>query len=108
MLGETAVVSGKKVAALRAGMLTNLLNPKVGVFYISLLPQFMPIGPMSAAWGALLVAIHLAVSFLWYPTLIWTAAKARNVLLKERVRCWMDRVTATALVALGIKLAVEG
>jgi threonine/homoserine/homoserine lactone efflux protein len=98
---------GSRSTALRAGMLTNLLNPKVGVFYLSLLPQFMPTGPVSAAWGAVLVAIHLVVTFVWYPALIWSAAKARKLLLRERTRRWMDRVTATVLIGLGVKLAAE-
>jgi threonine/homoserine/homoserine lactone efflux protein len=53
------------------------------------------------------VAIHLAVTFIWYPTLIWSAAKARTLLLRQRVRQWMDRVTATVLIGLGIKLAAD-
>ncbi|MGC7094741.1 LysE family translocator [Amycolatopsis lurida] len=93
--------------ALRAGLLTNLLNPKVGVFYVSLLPQFLPTGPGSTAWGALLVTIHLAVTFAWYPLLIWTASKARRLLLRERVRRLLDRLTATVLIGLGVKLATE-
>jgi threonine/homoserine/homoserine lactone efflux protein len=92
-------------AALRAGALTNLLNPKVGVFYISLLPQFLPTGPSATAWGAILVAIHLIITFLWYPAIIWTATKARKLLLRQRVRRWLDRATAGVLIGLGINLA---
>ncbi|PXX57786.1 threonine/homoserine/homoserine lactone efflux protein [Nocardia tenerifensis] len=94
-------------AALRAGALTNLLNPKVGVFYISLLPQFLPVGPGSAGWGILLVAIHLVVTFTWYPILISWAATARTWLQQQQVRRWLDRVTATVLIGLGVKLAAE-
>ncbi|MEV0763616.1 LysE family translocator [Nocardia sp. NPDC050435] len=94
-------------AALRAGLLTNLLNPKVGVFYISLLPQFLPVGPGAGGWGMLLVAIHLAATFVWYPTLIWWAATARTWLQRQQVRRWLDRVTATVLIGLGVKLAAE-
>ncbi|MFD3511280.1 LysE family translocator [Nocardia sp. NPDC058666] len=104
---STAPTSSGGFAALRAGALTNLLNPKVGVFYISLLPQFLPVGPNSLRWGMLLVAIHLAVTFIWYPTLIWSAAKARTWLQRPHVRRWLDRVTATILIGLGIKLAAE-
>lgn len=92
---------------LRSGFVTNLLNPKVGVFYISLLPQFLPTGPGATTWGVALVAIHLAVTFLWYPALIVLAARARNVLLRERVRAWMERVTAVVLIGVGVRLATE-
>ncbi|UJW29200.1 LysE family translocator [Saccharothrix sp. AJ9571] len=98
---------GSATSALRAGLLTNLLNPKVGVFYVSLLPQFLPVGPGSTAWGALLVTIHLAVTFAWYPLLVWTAARARRLLLRDRVRRVLDRLTATVLIGLGVKLATE-
>lgn len=94
-------------AGLRAGFFTNLLNPKVGVFYISLLPQFLPIGPGATAWGTLLVAIHLAVTFVWYPALIAIAAQVRGLLLRDRVRAWMERVTAVVLIGVGVRLAAE-
>ncbi|MEV4643852.1 LysE family translocator [Saccharopolyspora sp. NPDC049357] len=103
--GDVQVPAGR--SALRAGLMTNLLNPKVGVFYMSLLPQFLPTGPTASAWGALLVTIHLTVGLLWLPGLVWMAGRARAFLQKERVRRWMDRVTATVLVGLGVKLATE-
>ncbi len=93
-------------AAFRTGVVTNLLNPKVGVFYMSLLPQFLP-KDGAATWGIVLVAIHLAVTFVWFPPLIWAAARARALLLRDRVRRWLDRATATVLIALGIKLVTD-
>ncbi|WP_435591674.1 LysE family translocator [Nocardia sp. bgisy118] len=103
----TAPMATRATEALRAGAITNLLNPKVGVFYISILPQFLPVGSATAASGAVLVGIHIAVTFLWYPALIWTASKARHMLLRERVRAWMDRISATVLIGVGLKLAVQ-
>ncbi|WP_190822264.1 LysE family translocator [Saccharopolyspora pogona] len=94
--------------ALRAGMTTNLLNPKVGVFYISLLPQFLPAGPAAFVWGPLLVATHVSIGLLWGTALVWVASRARALFQKQRVRAWLDRVTATVLIGLGLKLAVEG
>lgn len=93
-------------SALRVGLLTNLLNPKPGVFYVSLLPQFLPAGE-PAAWGVLLVGIHLAIGLVWLPTLAWTADRARRILLRDKVKLWLDRVTASVLIGLGVKLAVD-
>ena len=90
-------------ASLRVGLLTNLLNPKVGVFYLSLLPQFMPAG--QTGWGAALVAIHLGLGLVWMPVLIAVAGRARAFLLRQRAL--LDRVTASVFVALGLKLAFE-
>jgi threonine/homoserine/homoserine lactone efflux protein len=94
-------------AAARAGLVTNLLNPKPGVFYISLLPQFLPGGPANLAWGLLLVAIHLAIGLIWLPILAWMADRARGLFLRDRVRCWLDRLTGTVLIGLGGRLAAE-
>jgi threonine/homoserine/homoserine lactone efflux protein len=84
-----------------------MLNPKVGVFYISILPQFLPTGTGATTWGTLLVTIHVAVTAIWFSLVIWMAAKARRLLLRERVRAWLDRVTATILIGVGLKLASE-
>lgn len=92
-------------AAFRTGLVTNLLNPKAGVFYMSLLPQFMP--KDATSWGIVLGAIHVAAGFVWFPPLIWAAARARTLLLRDRVRRWLDRATATVLIGLGIKLVTD-
>ncbi|MGZ3143294.1 LysE family translocator [Lentzea chajnantorensis] len=101
-LDEPAPVPSVR-AAVRIGLLTNLLNPKPGVFYLSLLPQFLPASAPS--WGVLLVAIHLGIGLLWFPVLIGLAARARAFLLRRRLL--LDRLTATVLIALGLKLAAE-
>ena len=101
-LDEPAPVPSVR-AAVRVGLLTNLLNPKPGVFYISLLPQFLPVG--QPAWGAVLVAIHLGVGLLWFPILITAAGRARAFLLRQRVL--LDRLSASALIAFGLKTAAD-
>ena len=115
-LGVTALRKSKPAAeprpptsvrsAMRMGMVTNLLNPKPGVFYLSLLPQFLP-AQNTAAWGVLLVAIHLAIGLVWLPAVAWTADRARRVLLRERVKVWFDRITASVLIGLGVKIALS-
>lgn len=101
-LDEPAPVPSVR-AAVRVGLLTNLLNPKPGIFYISLLPQFLPANAPS--WGVLLVAIHLGIGLLWFPVLITLAGRARAFLLRQRLL--LDRLTASVFVALGLKLAAE-
>lgn len=101
-LDEPAPVPSVR-AAVRVGLLTNLLNPKPGVFYISLLPQFLPVG--QPAWGGVLVAIHLGIGLLWFPILITAADGARTFLLRQRVL--FDRLSASALIAFGLKTAAD-
>lgn len=90
-------------AAVQVGLLTNLLNPKPGVFYISLLPQFLPVG--QPAWGAVLVAIHLGIGLVWFPILVTVAGRARAFLLRQRLL--LDRLSASALIAFGLKTAAD-
>lgn len=92
-------------AAFRAGLVTNLLNPKVGAFYLSLLPQFIPVG--APAWGALLVAVHVTIGVLWLGTVVLLASTARRLLLRERVRVWLDRTTAGVLLGLGVAIMAD-
>ncbi|WP_285639124.1 LysE family translocator [Lentzea sp. NBRC 102530] len=99
---DTRPVPGA-AASLRVGLLTNLLNPKVGVFYLSLLPQFMPAG--EPAWGAALVAIHLGLGLVWLPLLVLVADRARAFLLCQRLL--LDRLTASVFVGLGLTLALD-
>ncbi|GID15902.1 LysE family translocator [Actinocatenispora rupis] len=89
------------------GVLTNLLNPKVGVFYIALLPQFLPPHTAHLPMGLLLAAVHDAEGMVWFTVLICVARLARRVLDRVAVRRWIDRVTGTVLVAFGVRLAVE-
>jgi threonine/homoserine/homoserine lactone efflux protein len=94
--------------ALRTGLVTNLLNPAVGVFYISLLPQFLPTNGGATGWSVLLVAIHIGMGLIWQLVLVWAAGRARAVLRRPRVKRWLDRLTAAALIGFGVRVAVEG
>ncbi|TCP49341.1 threonine/homoserine/homoserine lactone efflux protein [Tamaricihabitans halophyticus] len=103
----TVLTPMRPMVAFRTGMVTNLLNPKVGVFYISILPQFMPTGAGATLWGMLLVTIHITATFAWLPLVIWTASKAKRWFLRQRVRAWLDRTTAAVLIGVGVKLAAN-
>jgi threonine/homoserine/homoserine lactone efflux protein len=90
----------------RAGFVTNLLNPKVGVFYMSLLPQFLPVGG-HVGWGALLVAMHITIGLAWLGALVVLAGRARRVLSRQRVKRWFDRATAGVLLGLGAAMVAD-
>lgn len=94
-------------ALARSGMLSNLLNPKVGIFYVSILPQFLPAGTGAGAWGAVLVAITLAIGLVWHSIVVLAAGRARAILTRDRVKIWLDRTSAAVMIGLGIRLATE-
>ena len=92
--------------ALRQGVLSNLGNPKMAVFFASLLPQFAPEG--SASFAALLALglLFCAMTFAWLT--LYAAAVARvESLLTGALRRALDAVTGVVLVALGLRLAAE-
>jgi threonine/homoserine/homoserine lactone efflux protein len=86
---------------LRQGLLSNLANPKMAVFFSSLLPQFASAFPTLLAYGLLFCALTM----LWLSAYAVAVARAGDVLRRPRVRRSMDAVTGTALVALGVRLA---
>jgi len=89
----------------REGFLTNLLNPKVIVFYLALLPQF--IGPDDAVLqkSLLLAVIHFVEGILWFTLVSILVDRSRQFFIKPRQRRLIDAACGTILVALGFRLA---
>ena len=90
------------------GLLSNLTNPKVGVFYVTFLPQFVPSGVAVAPFIALLVAIHVIEGVIWLGFLILATRSVSRSLLRPTVTRALDRLTGGVLVGAGLRLAVEG
>ncbi|GAA1988547.1 LysE family translocator [Catenulispora subtropica] len=105
-IAERTPDSGVLRAFLR-GAGTNLLNPKVGAFYIAMLPQFMPAHASHLAMGLALAGVHDVESVLWFTALILGAHHARAWFARRRVKRAMDAVTGTVLVGFGIELAAR-
>jgi threonine/homoserine/homoserine lactone efflux protein len=95
--------------ALRRGFLTNLLNPKVGVFYVTFLPQFVPIGvqPGGPAGGymVMLAGLHVVMGLVWGAVLIGATLPLSRALKRPGVVKAIDRVTGCVLIGFGAKLA---
>jgi threonine/homoserine/homoserine lactone efflux protein len=96
------------VAAWRRGLLTNLLNPKVGVFYIAMIPQFLPAGTSHLLMGVLLALVHDVEGMVWFSLLILLTGVARRGLSGPWARRITDRATGAVLIAFGAKLAASG
>ena len=89
------------------GLLNNLLNPKVGVFYVATIPQFLAVGVAPLWMGLLLALVHDAESILWFAVLIYGANALRRWLNSPRVERIIDRVTGSILVGFGAIVASE-
>ncbi|MBX7249001.1 MAG: LysE family translocator [Caulobacteraceae bacterium] len=89
------------------GLMTNLLNPKVGVFYVSFLPQFIPDGAPVAGWTALLGLVHALVGMAWFICLIAATRPLTQALRRAAVVRWLDRLTGGVFLAFGLRLALE-
>ncbi|MGA5564435.1 LysE family translocator [Streptomyces platensis] len=90
----------------RQGLTTNLLNPKMGAFYVAVLPQFLPADASHLAAGVLLTGIHILLAVLWAGVLITLGHVLRNRLQQPAARRCLDRITGTVIAAFGIRLAL--
>lgn len=89
------------------GMMGNILNPKIGIFYVSFLPQFIPQGQPLVAWTFGLVSIHVAIGMLWSIILIAATQPLASLLRREKVIAWMDRATGMIFILFAARLAVS-
>ena len=92
--------------ALRQGVLSNLGNPKMAVFFASLLPQFAPAGSASFAVLLALGFLFCAMTFVWLTFYALAVARLER-LMSGAARRALDAITGVVLVALGLRLAGE-
>jgi threonine/homoserine/homoserine lactone efflux protein len=88
------------------GLLTNLLNPKVGAFYLAVLPQFLPDGDSPLAVGVLLALVHDVEGLLWFTVIIAGARVLRGYLVRRSVQRAVDGGTGAVLLGFGLKLGL--
>ncbi|WP_176508033.1 MULTISPECIES: LysE family translocator [Pseudomonas] len=88
------------------GLMGNLLNPKVGIFYVSFLPQFIPQGQPLVAWTFGLVSIHVVLGLLWAMALISATRPLAGLLRRDKVIQWMDRATGLVFMLFAARLAL--
>lgn len=104
--GAPALAAASDIAIFRQGVLTNVLNPKVALFFLAFLPQFIdpsgrPAGVQTLALGLYFdaqgTAINVGIACL--------AGGARTAFAGPRARAWVERLSGGVLVALGVRLA---
>jgi threonine/homoserine/homoserine lactone efflux protein len=99
--------NGSAPRAFRTGLLTNLANPKIAVFYSTVLPTFIPANADVLASSLALAAIHAVLSLVWLTGYASLLTRARAFFERPRVRRALDRLTGIVLVGLGLRLALS-
>jgi threonine/homoserine/homoserine lactone efflux protein len=89
------------------GLLTNLLNPKVALFYLTFLPQWVAPGPSILAQSVFLGAVHLVMGFLWLNAYAAFVGRLGSWLAGGRARRRLEGFSGLVLIALGLRLAYE-
>ena len=104
---DSAKVCGKKRSlrsAVIEGFLTNVLNPKVSMFYLAAFPQFMPAGGEISS-GFLLVSIHSLINLAWFAAMVLLLSRVKQVATSQRFTRWLKSLTGAVFIGFGAKLA---
>ncbi len=104
---QTAQDAKQGLDAFVRGLLTNLLNPKVGVFYVTFLPQFVPAGGSVAGHSFFLAALHVLLTLAWFAILVAATVPLSGWLQRPAAMKTLDRLTGGVFLAFGLKLAAS-
>ena len=91
----------------RTGLLSNLLNPKVGLFFLAIMPQLIPHHAAVTMYALAFAVTDMVIAGAWLAIVAWVSDKAGALLRRPRVRTALDRATGIVLVSLGLKVAAE-
>lgn len=103
---QPAADSRRRLQFVRDGFLSNVLNPKVALFFVSFMPQFMTTDGL-ASWlqAVLLSGIFAAIYLGWFSLYVWVVGRLGRLLTRPRVKSWIERVTGVGLIGLAARLA---
>jgi threonine/homoserine/homoserine lactone efflux protein len=91
----------------RQGLLTNLFNPKIALFYTTFLPQFIGPGDPVLLLSLAMASVHILLGLAWLSAYAWLLDRAVGAFRASRIRRALDALTGAVLVALGIRVAAD-
>ena len=94
-------------ASIREGFLTNVLNPKVAVFYLALLPQFISPGESILRQSLLLMAIHFSMGIIWFSFVTLALGRIRHLLSGGKFKKRLEALSGVVFIGLGLKMALS-
>ncbi|MBZ5750711.1 LysE family translocator [Metabacillus rhizolycopersici] len=119
-LGLSSLISKKKVAsdenennpeikksAFKQGLFSNVLNPKVAMFFLTFLPQFVKTGEDATQQLIMMGVIYTVLSITWFFVYVLLINYLRVWLMSPKVQRIMDKATALVLIGFGLKLALD-
>lgn len=102
-----AIVPRRSTTPYLQGLLSNVLNPKVAVFYLTFLPQFMSPGDNVLLRSLAFAVAHSVMGITWLSAFAYVVSRIGAAFGGADVRRWLERVTGGVLIALGARLALE-
>lgn len=91
----------------RAGLLTNLANPKAAIFAMSFLPQFVPADTPKLMTMVLLAATWAVYEVFYYSLYVWCVQRLRTFFSRRKVRRRMEQISGTVMLGLAVRMVVE-
>ncbi|MBG9447352.1 LysE family translocator [Cytobacillus firmus] len=104
---ETEVKSDMKKSAFKQGLLSNVLNPKVAMFFLTFLPQFVKAGENAQQQLIIMGIIYTLLSIFWFFLYVYFINYMREWLMSPKVQRVMDKATGVVLIGFGLKLALD-
>ncbi len=100
-------VKVKAGSAYKQGLISNILNPKVALFFLTFLPQFVIPSYNASLQFVIMGSIYGLFTIIWYTILVYLLAYIRKWLLSPKVQGAIDKVTGLALLAFGINILMD-
>ena len=107
LLEGVVAARGGGVAIWRQGVISAALNPKLGVFFVTFLPQFVDRGQPALPQLFLLGSIFIVIGIAWMVIYGLAISRLRDIVTSGPARRWMERASGTVLVGFGASLVVR-
>jgi threonine/homoserine/homoserine lactone efflux protein len=105
--GEDGAPSRRGAHPYLQGLTSNVLNPKVALFFLTFLPQFVPADAAPLPTALALSAVFAALYLAWFGGLLALVSLIAQTLRRPRVQAWMERVSGIALIGFAARLAAD-
>lgn len=106
-LNDTSATAESASGIFVRGLLSNLLNPKIGIFYLAILPPFLPTDVPAVPAALALASVHVVECLVYFGIIISAAHAFKTTFLKSTWRRWIDRASGALIIGFGIRLLNE-